>query len=92
MKDLWLNITEQTYESERCKYSGNSGLQICGWISIGHVKKDLQTLQVLTGVTICYPHMVPDGWKIFGASSNQKPVLLAKEASSERQGRCWQHP
>ena len=56
------------------------------------LRRFAETLQVLTGVTICYPHMVPDGWKIFGTSSNQKPVLLAKEASSERQGRYWQHP
>ena len=40
------------------------------------------------GVTICYPSKVQPGWRVFGTSSNGHPVLLAKEASSERRGRA----
>ena len=36
------------------------------------------------GVTICYPSKVQPGWKVFGTSSDNRPVLLAREASSEK--------
>ena len=55
------------------------------------LQKSAETLQTLPGITLCYPNRVPHGWKVFGTSSNEKPLLLAKEASSERPGACWQH-
>ena len=44
------------------------------------------------GITICYPNKVPEDWLVFGTSSNNHPVLVAREASSERPGGsflCW---
>mmetsp|Transcript_38124 Transcript_38124/g.97415 ORF Transcript_38124/g.97415 Transcript_38124/m.97415 type:complete len:383 (-) Transcript_38124:137-1285(-) len=35
------------------------------------------------GITVCYPTKVPTDWRVFGTSSDCKPVLLAKEAGSE---------
>ena len=52
------------------------------------LQKSAETLQTLPGITLCYPNRVPHGWKVFGTSSNEKPLLLAKEASSERPGAC----
>lgn len=38
------------------------------------------------GVTICYPTVVPTTWKVFGTSSNEKPVLLARDADNLKKG------
>ena len=50
----------------------------------GHPKVCAGIVELHEGVTICYPDRVPQGWKVFGTSSNRQPVLLSKEASSER--------
>eukprot|EP00434_Breviolum_minutum_P002474 symbB.v1.2.002187.t3/scaffold96.1/size336774/4 len=52
----------------------------------GHPKLCAGILKLHEGITLCYPNRVPHGWKVFGTSSNEKPLLLAKEASSERPG------
>ena len=50
----------------------------------GHPKLCAGMVKLHEGITICYPDRLPSTWKVFGTSSNNHPVLISKEASSEQ--------
>ncbi|CAE7654091.1 unnamed protein product [Symbiodinium sp. CCMP2592] len=49
----------------------------------GHGKLCCGIEQLFEGVTICYPNRIPEGWSVFGMSTDSHPVLLCNEATSE---------